>query len=213
MVVNGGTNGDGEAMSMVVTAVPNAYENNAGKPFDLNDPHQQPNLSFFDFNPKPRSVWFDTLCKMYRTLENFEHTFRDNQAIVPYFKNMKEFTSARDPFINAWLDRFIARGEGIRRFYLSGERTDFVDPKDLQFLDLLPNGFLRRGLLPTRVHYAEPRKSGESGDAIDVAVSQLDWVKDPSIAEGVRERQRLARRAELTVGELEELQRKANASS
>lgn len=181
-------------MSMTVTSVPDAYQV-TNKSFNLDDPHQQPNLSFFSFKPMPRDAWVRALCNLYPM------PGKDDPTRGFFMRHEKR---ARAKFVDTWIDRFIARGDRVQKYYREHDRMDLVDPATLQFLEVMPDGMLRRGLVQTRVHYAEP-ENDDKEDLSDVAVPQTEW---PSVQPGLAERQRLARKADLTVGELEELQRR-----
>ena len=51
----------------------------------------------------------------------------------------------------------------------------------LQFLEVMPDGLIRRGIIGTMVHIAEPTDPGDE-DLSDVAVLQSDWIHDPDTA-------------------------------
>ncbi len=196
-------------MSMTVTSIPNAYQNPT-RPLDTNDPHQQPNLDFFDFRPKPREVWVQMLCKLYGRpgkdgmLSVFDAS---GKSPLQMHINRKDYEKQLERFVNFWIDRFIARAERVKKWYLSNDRST-VDPATLQFLEVMPDGMLRRGTLPTLVHVAEPDEGEGTEDLSDVAISQSQWENDPRFRADLRERQRLARKADLTIGQLEEMQRR-----
>jgi hypothetical protein len=182
-------------MSIFAKAV-NGYDN-PNLPFNLDDPHQCPNLAFFDFAARPRDVWFRSMCTLFPVPKK-----NDPERGIT---DAKAYRKMRDDFVNTWIDRLIARGPRVKRWFLEhSDAAQITDPSELQFLEVLPNGFIRRGFVGTIVHVAEPTdETGE--DLSDISITQVDWTRDPTIAENLREKWRLARRADITVGQLEEL--------
>ncbi len=167
------------------------------QPFDTEDPHQQPNLSFLPFKSMPHDAWVTTLCRLFP----IPKSDIPERGIV----NVRQLRKDREKFVNVWIDRFIARGPHVKAYVLSHDRAaDITEPAQLQFLEVTPDGMLRRGITPTSVHYAEPENESKE-DLSDVAVSQVEWTNNPQLQADLRERWRLARPAKLTTGELEAL--------
>jgi hypothetical protein len=74
------------------------------------------------------------------------------------------------------------------------------------------DGMLRRGIVGTLVHVADPTEIKPGEDLSDIAIPQSQWVNNSRLQDEWKEKWRKARKADLTVGELEEMQRKLAAS-
>jgi hypothetical protein len=172
------------------------------KPFDVEDADQQPNLSFIGFAAMSRARMHATLSAIY--------PLPTKEDPAKGITDLKKLRKRKDQFITFWIDRFIARAPKVRQYFLEhSEAIEFTDPAVLQFLEVLPDGSLRRGSVGTLVHYSMPVESTDE-DMSDIAVSQVEWEHNPQLQADVGEQWRLSRPAKLTTGELEALLAKVN---
>lgn len=168
---------------------------NTNKMFDPTDIHQQPDLSFFNFAPMTRERWVTAMVALYPMPKDDDP--------VRGITNVKQLVKDREVFVNRCIDVFIARGPKVKQWLLENP-SNVAEPATLQFLEVVDGGLIRRGIIGTMVHIAEPSKPGDE-DLSDVAVLQSDWIHDPNLQADYKERMRKSQPAKLTTGELEEL--------
>src|ERR1700677_1881944 len=163
---------------------------------DPKDPHQAPRLEWLDFAPHAREDVFAFFCSHYgrNQLLKSKKDFVEFVHLGGSF-NRTEVIRKIEHLVNVWIDRYIANGK----------------------LEVLEDGSLRRPIPTVMVHYSEPGDKPDEvihdpangplpSNVLDRKMTQNEWQHDRSgVRSALRERWRRARRAELTVGELEEL--------